>query len=568
MANGARKPLTNYFGNNDGSFVIAILLLLSFSSHHSFANAFITLGSATTRTRAISLTQNIHIDSNDIRLQSQKHIQQDDEGEEPIIIPWLIVGGGIHGVHIAARLLGSPGAKSLSSTNAGNICIVDDNEHLLQKWKVRTSATGMEYLRSSAGYHLDLEENSLRLHFGVKPKNGTGSGGKKKKQKKKKKSQTSLSSSESFTKDYERPRLDLFNEHCDSIVKRYDLEKMHAQGSVKSIQPNDSCVRVEVSSCDGKTLVYEAGNVVLALGNDEPVYPDWVSEEDIKLGLVRHLLDNKHTTIKKYQHEKTMYASETQTHSHGRSIAIIGGGITGAHKALELVRRRQSKERDSLLVDNVHMISRHPLREQQFDTHQDWMMDRAACKRSEKAGGSGIPKRQRMFANNLSWKERRKIIAQERVPGTVTPAVNRGKNGLCYAIGNGNIEWHQAEVLEKRHVNFKKYADSDDGNEDNKFGTRMELTLSCGETIEVDEILLATGFGKKLPGGQLIQRDLIEIAGLEVSDFCGFPIVNENLQWHPRIYAAGALAELELGPSARNIAGARLAAERIHQSIN
>ena len=29
------------------------------------------------------------------------------------------------------------------------------------------------------------------------------------------------------------------------------------------------------------------------------------------------------------------------------------------------------------------------------------------------------------------------------------------------------------------------------------------------------------------------------------------------------VYVAGALAELELGPSARNIAGARLAAERI-----
>ena len=95
----------------------------------------------------------------------------------------------------------------------------------------------------------------------------------------------------------------------------------------------------------------------------------------------------------------------------------------------------------------------------------------------------------------------------------------------------------------------------------------MELTLSCGEKIKVDEILLATGFGKKLPGGILIQRDLIEKAGLEVSDFCGFPIVNEHLQWHPRIYTAGALAELELGPSARNIAGARLAAERILQSI-
>jgi len=577
MANCVKKPFSTSFGNNDWSFILAILLLLSFSSHHSFVNA---LSSATTaRTRTTSLTQNIDDENNIIRAQSQNHILPNDGDEleehniSPISIPWLIVGGGIHGVHIAARLLStSPDAKpSSNNTNsaAGTICIVDDNECLLQKWKARTSATGMEYLRSSAGYHLDLEENSLRLHFGVTPKNGPGSGGKKKK-KQKKKSQASLS--ESFTRDYERPRLDLFNQHCDSIVNKYELEKMHAQGSVRSIEPNDNYVRVEVSSCNGKTVVYEAGNVVLALGNDEPAYPDWVNEEDIKQGLVRHLLDDKHRTLKKYENERTVCASETQTHHYGCSIAIIGGGITAVHKALELVRQQQqqqqSKERKSPIVDTIHLISRHSLREQQFDTHQDWMMDRAASKRSEEAGGSGIPKRQRMFANNFSWEERRKIIAQERVPGTVTPAVNRGKDGLCYAIQNGTIQWHQAEVLEKRHVNDEKYADSNDGDGESKCGSRMELTLSCGETIEVDEILLATGFGKKLPGGQLIQRDLIEKAGLEVSDFCGFPIVNENLQWHPRIYAAGALAELELGPSARNIAGARLAAERILQSIN
>ena len=89
------------------------------------------------------------------------------------------------------------------------------------------------------------------------------------------------------------------------------------------------------------------------------------------------------------------------------------------------------------------------------------------------------------------------------------------------------------------------------------------MSLSCGNTIEVDEVLLATGFGKKLPGGKLI-KDLVKNFDLEVSDFCGFPIVDENLSWGSKgIYVAGALAELEIGPSARNIAGARLAAERI-----
>jgi len=44
---------------------------------------------------------------------------------------------------------------------------------------------------------------------------------------------------------------------------------------------------------------------------------------------------------------------------------------------------------------------------------------------------------------------------------------------------------------------------------------------------------------------------------------CGYPIVDQALRWHPRVHVSGPLAELELGPSARNIAGARRAGDRI-----
>ena len=44
---------------------------------------------------------------------------------------------------------------------------------------------------------------------------------------------------------------------------------------------------------------------------------------------------------------------------------------------------------------------------------------------------------------------------------------------------------------------------------------------------------------------------------------CGYPLVDRHLRWHPRLHVSGPLAELELGPVARNIVGARRAAERI-----
>lgn len=79
--------------------------------------------------------------------------------------------------------------------------------------------------------------------------------------------------------------------------------------------------------------------------------------------------------------------------------------------------------------------------------------------------------------------------------------------------------------------------------------------------VSADRILLATGFETKRPGGLLVDR-LIEDAALPCAA-CGYPLVDEHLRWHPRVLTTGPLAELELGPAARNIAGARRAADRI-----
>lgn len=44
--------------------------------------------------------------------------------------------------------------------------------------------------------------------------------------------------------------------------------------------------------------------------------------------------------------------------------------------------------------------------------------------------------------------------------------------------------------------------------------------------------------------------------------------VSNSLRWGPNLYVTGALAELEMGPIARNISGARQAADRIVSSLS
>ena len=68
-----------------------------------------------------------------------------------IKLDWLIIGGGIHGVHIAARLLGESGVAP------DRLRILDPCDRLLARWRNCAAATGMTHLRSPGVHHLDLD---------------------------------------------------------------------------------------------------------------------------------------------------------------------------------------------------------------------------------------------------------------------------------------------------------------------------------------------------------------------------------------------------------------------------
>jgi hypothetical protein len=73
--------------------------------------------------------------------------------------------------------------------------------------------------------------------------------------------------------------------------------------------------------------------------------------------------------------------------------------------------------------------------------------------------------------------------------------------------------------------------------------------------------VLCTGFDARRPGGAWLDRAVDEL-GLACAA-CGYPLPDTRLRWRPGLFVMGPLAELELGPTARNITGARTGAERI-----
>ena len=52
-------------------------------------------------------------------------------------LDWLIIGGGVHGVHIAANLLGK------CAVDGRDLRIIDPGQRLLERWRANTSVIGM-----------------------------------------------------------------------------------------------------------------------------------------------------------------------------------------------------------------------------------------------------------------------------------------------------------------------------------------------------------------------------------------------------------------------------------------
>jgi len=378
-------------------------------------------------------------------------------------LDWLIIGGGIHGVHLAARLLGEAGVE------ADAVRIVDPGQQLLERWRHCTETTGMTHLRSPSVHHLDLNPWSLQLRA------------------------RQSSDRDLFAAPNDRPALRFFNDHCDEVIEIFGLADLHVRARAVSCSIQGDGVNVDLSS--GEQFVSD--KVVLALGaSDQPEWPEWAPRNQARV---------QHVFSKGFDSWPT--ARET--------VAVVGGGISSAQVALRLIDEGHQ----------VHMVSRHALRQHQFDSDKGWLG----------------PKYMNDFSRERDVDRRRMLITEARHRGSVPPEVNRP---LRRAIKSGDLDWHESgvDVLEP-------HADG------------IVMGLVTGESIQVDRVLLATGFATLRPGGELVDQ-LITSESLACAK-CGYPVVDQALSWHPRVYVSGPLAELELGPTSRNIHGARRAGDRI-----
>lgn len=246
----------------------------------------------------------------------------------------------------------------------------------------------------------------------------------------------------------------------------------------------------------------EARRVLLALSVSEQLrWPVWSTALREIGAPIHHLYEQgfQHAALPPVEH-----------------CVVLGGGISAAQTALGLARRSPA---------SVTLLLRHPIREAKFDSEPCWLGPACMAR----------------FEAEPDLRKRRAMIKGARNPGTMPDDVARA---LRRAVRWGLLTVHQGEVTRARRA--------DDGS--------VVLDLADGATLRAERVLLATGFAQQRPGGPWLDA-AIGTHGLPLAP-CAYPQVDRALRWAEGLYVTGALAELELGPAARNIAGARHAGER------
>lgn len=242
--------------------------------------------------------------------------------------------------------------------------------------------------------------------------------------------------------------------------------------------------------------------VVLALGNsDHRHWPEWARELRDRGGRVLHVFGDD---------------APLQPDTLPDTVAVVGGGISAAQVATRL----------GAAGKQVTVLARHKPRLHQFDSDPGWQG----------------PKFMAAFEQTTDPARRRSMIKAARHRGSMPEDVHAE---LQTAIAHGAVSWCLHPVTGGRV--------GADGS--------LHLTRAGAPPLAVGAVVLATGLSAQRPGGHLVDS-LIKEHGLPVAD-CGYPLVDDALRWHPRLFVSGPLAELELGPTARNLAGARRAARRI-----
>ncbi|SOE02228.1 FAD/NAD(P)-binding protein [Blastococcus haudaquaticus] len=202
-------------------------------------------------------------------------------------------------------------------------------------------------------------------------------------------------------------------------------------------------------------------------------------------------------------------ALDLSTVRAGDDVVVVGGGLTAAHLALRAAARGAA----------AVLLVRAPLRTRLMDVEAGWL-------------GADLPDFFR-----LAHEDRARVVRHAR-PGTVPAPV-------CEALRDHS----RVRVQVGRVAGIGP----------------DRLRLTDGGELAADHVWLGTGYAQDVRADPVTARLLDEVP---VDVVAGLPVLGPDLSWGgTSVHLSGGRAALEIGPAARGLAGARMAAERYTEAI-
>lgn len=311
---------------------------------------------------------------------------------------------------------------------------------------------------------------------------------------------------------YDLPGTRLFGDFCRDAIARWQLQTSVYPAQVKRIEPFHSHRRsrfcLELSN--GQTVV--ARRVILANGGGIPHLPEWVGQIPTNYPRDRLL----------HSHQVDLRGLQLR----GERVLIVGGGLTSGHLAVGALQRGAE----------VLLMSRRTLYEKLFDADPGWLG----------------PKYLKDFWAESDWHTRWQTIQQARNGGSMTPAM---LTQLRRWERDGKITLYEKCQISQAHWRGDCWQVCCDNS----------TVHECIHHQNLDRIWLATGSRLDATHHPLLQN---VVSAYPNSIINGLPVVDECLRWKGcELFLMGGLAALRVGPTARNLSGARAASDRIVRAL-
>ncbi len=394
----------------------------------------------------------------------------------PDSIDLAIVGAGPQALTLVTHLLQKK--KSMR----GRFLVFDPSGTWMSCWNHQFAALEIPHLRSPAVHQPDPDPHALRTF--------------------------AESRANELFPPYDLPGTQLFQDFCQDLIRRWQLEDCVYPAQVEQIQPWKRWRQPQFCLELSTRQMVIARRVVMANGGGIPQLPAWVSQ--VPPG---------------YPCDRLLHSSQIDLRGlqlQGERILIIGGGLTSGHLAIGAIQRGAQ----------VLLMSRRPIYEKFFDVDPGWLG----------------PKYLKGFWAEPDWNIRWQMIQQARNGGSMTPAM---LTQLRRLQREGRIRFYeQCQVSQARWKDDHWQVCCDHG-----------ALRECILHQPIDRIWCATGSQLDATRHPLLQT-ILETYPTDIVN--GLPILDEYLRWRDcELFIMGGLAALRTGPTARNLFGARTISDRI-----